>query len=118
MTTKKELKQLKAPDELQKLGAQAVPFLELHGKNIVLGVLVFVGVGGAVGLVSHIRKSRNEASMYQYGAALKVLEREVNANAPSTAAKPDEEPPFKTEKEKDEAIISKLSTFRTDHKGR
>lgn len=116
MTTKKELKEMKAPDELQKLGAQAVPFLELHGRNIVLGVIAFVGIGGGVALVGHIKKRSNEASMYQYGAALKVLEREVNANA-SAPTKPDEEPPFKTEKEKDEAIVARLTAFRADHKG-
>lgn len=119
MTTKKELKELKAPDELQKLGAQAVPFLEQHGKNIVLGVLAFVGIGGGIALVGHIQKRSLESSMYQYGAALKVLEREVNANAsPSATVKVGEEPPFKTEKEKDEAIIAKLTTFRGDHKGK
>jgi tetratricopeptide (TPR) repeat protein len=116
MTTKKELKEMKAPDELQKLGAQAVPFLELHGRNIVLGVLAFVGIGGGVALVGHIKKRSNETSMYQYGAALKVLEREVKATAPATT-KPDEDPPFKSEKEKDEAIIAKLTEFRSGHKG-
>lgn len=116
MTTKKELKEMKAPDELQKLGAQAVPFLESHGRNIVLGVLAFVGVGGGIALIGHIRKRSNETSMYQYGAALKVLDREVKADAPAST-KPDEEPPFKTEKEKDQAIIAKLTEFRSEHKG-
>lgn len=117
MTTKKELKELKAPDELQKLGQQAVPFLEQHGKNIVLGVLAFVGIGGGVALVSHIQKRSAEASMYKYGAALRVLDREVNANAPAPS-KTDDEPPFKTEKEKDEALVEKLSAFRSDNKGK
>lgn len=117
MTTKKDLKELKSPDEFQKLGQQAVPFLEQHGKNIVLGVIAFVAVGGGVALVSHIQKRGNEAAMYEYGAALKVLDREVNANAPADAPK-DEDPPFKTEKEKDEAIIAKLTAFRTENKGK
>ncbi|MBE2249659.1 MAG: tetratricopeptide repeat protein [Myxococcus sp.] len=115
MTTKKELKELRAPDELQKLGQQAVPFLEQHGRNIVLGVIAFVGIGGGIALVGHVRKRSNEASMYQYGAALKVLDREVNANA-AAPTKPDEEAPFKSEKEKDEAIIAKLTAFRADYK--
>jgi tetratricopeptide (TPR) repeat protein len=118
MTTKKELKELKAPDELQKLGQQAVPFLEQHGKNIVLGVLAFVAVGGGIALVSHIQKRSHEASMYKYGAALKVLERDVNANAkPDDKLELGDEPPFKTEKEKDEAIVAKLTTFRAENKG-
>lgn len=118
MTTKKELKELRAPDELQKLGQQAVPFLETHGKNIVLGVLAFCGVFGGIALVGHVQKRRNDAAKYQYGAALKVLEREVNANATAPATpKPDEEPPFKSEKEKDEATIAKLTAFRDEFKG-
>lgn len=118
MTTKKELKELKAPDELQKLGQQAVPFLEQHGKNIVLGVLAFVAIGGGVALVGHIQKRSLEASMYQYGAALKVLDREVNANATKPEDGKADEAPFKSEKEKDEAIVAKLTTFRADHKGK
>lgn len=118
MTTKKELKELKAPDELQKLGQQAVPFLEQHGKNIVLGVLAFVGVFGGIALVNHIRARSAEASMYKFGAALKVLEREVNANATPAPDKKDEEPPFKSEKEKDEEIIKQLTAFRADNKGK
>ncbi len=118
MTTKKELKELKAPDELQKLGQQAVPFLEQHGKNIVLGVLAFVAVGGGVALVSHIRTRSAEASMYKFGAALKVFDREVNANATPSPDKKDEEPPFKSEKEKDEEIIKQLTAFRDDNKGK
>ncbi|MCA2977498.1 MAG: tetratricopeptide repeat protein [Myxococcaceae bacterium] len=117
MTTKKDLKELKSPDEFQKLGQQAVPFLEQHGKNVVLGVLAFVGVGGIVALVSHVQKRANEAAMYEYGAALKVLDRQVSATAPADAPK-DEDPPFKSDREKDEAIIAKLSGFRAEHKGR
>lgn len=116
MATKKELKELKQPDELQKLGQQAVPFLEQHGKNIVLGVIAFVAIGGGVGLVNHAQKRSAEASMYQYGAALEVLAREVNATPGET--KKGEEPPFKTEKDKDEAIVAKLTAFRADHKGK
>lgn len=118
MATKKELQELKKPDELQKLGQQAVPFLELHGKNIVLGVIAFVAIGGGIALVSHIQKRSAEASMYQYGAALKVLGREVNVNPPAEPVKGEDEPPFKSEKEKDEAIITKLTAFRADHKGK
>ncbi|MBL8921819.1 MAG: tetratricopeptide repeat protein [Myxococcaceae bacterium] len=118
MTTKKELKELRAPDELQKIGQQAVPFLEQHGKNIVLGVLAFVGVGGGIALVGHIQKRSLEASMYQYGSALKVLDREVNANATKADGVPEDEVPFKSEKEKDEAIIAKLTAFRSDNKGK
>jgi tetratricopeptide (TPR) repeat protein len=45
-----------------------------------------------------------------------VLDREVNAN-PGTP-QPGEEPPFKTEAEKDEAIVSALTEFRSKNPGR
>jgi tetratricopeptide (TPR) repeat protein len=117
MAYKKEQTDLKQPDELQKFGAQAVPFLEQHGKNIVLGLLAFLVIFGGAALVQHIGKRSNETAMYRYGGALKILEREVNANA-TEPTKTGDEPPFKTEKAKDEAIITKLTEFRTDNKGR
>ncbi len=115
MAYKKEQTDLKQPDELQKFGAQAVPFLEQHGKNIVLGIVAFLVIFGGAAMVQHIGKRSNETAMYRYGGALKILEREVNANA--TEPKDGEEPPFKTEKAKDEAIIEKLTAFRADNKG-
>jgi predicted negative regulator of RcsB-dependent stress response len=126
MTSKKDLKDLKAPDEFQRIGQQAVPFLEQHGRNIVLGVVAFIAIFGGVAVFNHFQKRSQEAAMYKYGAALKVLEREVNVNAPTDETKKDdtkkggvldEEPPFKSEKEKDEAIVLKLSAFRTESQG-
>ena len=38
MAYKDEQKELRKPDELQKLGAEAMPFLEKHGRQVVLGV--------------------------------------------------------------------------------
>ncbi len=80
-----------------------------------------MGVGGVllVGLVIAIASSmsgRGEAQASRdFGAALKVLERGVSATA--TEAKPGEEPPFKTEAEKDEAIVKSLTDFRAKHGG-
>lgn len=116
MAYKDEQKELKKPDELQKLGAEAMPFLEKHGPQVVMGV------GGVllVGLVISVfftMSGRGEAEASRdFGAALKVLERTVNAT--STEVKAGEEPPFKTEAEKDEAIVKSLTDFRAKHGGR
>jgi tetratricopeptide (TPR) repeat protein len=115
MAYKDEQKELRKPDELQKLGAEAMPFLEKHGRQVVMsvgGVLV-VGLVIAIG-VTMSGRGEAEASR-DFGAALKVLERTVNAT--STEVKPGEEPPFKTEAEKDEAIVKALADFRAKHSG-
>lgn len=117
MAYKDEQKELKKPDELQKLGAEAMPFLEQHGRQVVMGVggVLLVGLVIAIG-VSMSGRGEAEASR-DFGAALKVLERTVSATAP-TELKPGEEPPFKTEAEKDEAIVKALTDFRAKHPGR
>src|SRR4051812_19382618 len=115
MAYKDEQKELKQPDEFQKLGAGAGPFLEKHGRQggmIVGGVLA---VGLVIAIFASMSGKGEETASRDFGASLKVLERTVNAT--STDAKPGEEPPFKTEAEKDEAIVKALSDFRTKHPG-
>lgn len=116
MSYRDEQKELKQPDEFQKLGQEAVPFLEKHGRQVV----TIVGGVLAVGLVIAIATSmsgRGEAqASLDFGAALKVLERPVNATA--TEVKPGDEPPFKTEAEKDEALVKSLTDFRAKHPGK
>ena len=115
MAYKDEQKELKKPDEFQKLGAEAVPFLEQHGRQVVLvvGGVLAVGLVISIGFTMSGR-SEVDASK-EFGAALHVLERQVNAN--TTEVKPGEDPPFKTEAEKDEAIVKSLSDFRGKHGG-
>ena len=115
MAYKDEQKELRKPDELQKLGAEAMPFLEKHGRQVVLGVSGVLAVGLLIAVAFSMRgRSETEASK-EFGAALHVLERPVNAN--TTEVKPGEDPPFKTEAEKDEAIVKSLSEFRGKHGG-
>ncbi len=108
------------PDEFQKLGQEAVPFLEKHGRPVALGVAGALVVGLLIALGTSMSGRGEEAASRDFGAALKVLERPVNANAATdgAAAKPGEPTPFGTEVEKDEAIIKSLTEFRTKHSGR
>lgn len=115
MAYKDEQKELRKPDELQKLGAEAMPFLEKHGREVVLVVGGILAVGLVIAVAFTMSgRSEVEASK-EFGGALRVLERQVNAN--TTEVKPGEDPPFKTEAEKDEAIVKSLSDFRGKHGG-
>ncbi len=115
MAYKDEQKELRKPDEFQKLGAEAMPFLEKHGQQVVMVVGGVLLVGLIISIFSSMSGRGEAEASRDFGASLKVLERTVNAT--STEAKPDEEPPFKTEAEKDEAIIKALSEFRGKHPG-
>ncbi len=120
MAYKDEQQELKQPDEFQKLGAEALPFLEKHGKQVVMVVGGVLAVGLVIAIGASMSGRGEETASRDFGAALKVLERTVNATETATApaeVKPGEEPPFKTEAEKDEAIAKALSDFRAKHAG-
>jgi tetratricopeptide (TPR) repeat protein len=110
-------KELKAPDEFQKLGQQAMPFMVTHQRTIVIGIVGVVVVAGIAGLIIEFGKKGQDSARNDFAATLKVLQRPVNANP--TAAKEDatEEPPFKSEAEKDEAVVKALTDFRVKAKG-
>ena len=116
MSYKQEQKELRKPDELQKLGQQALPWMETHGR-LVVGLVVGLAAVGLVAAVanSYMKHGEQEAA-HDFGTALRVLEREVNANPGEP--KPGEEPAFKTEAEKDQAVIAALTDFRKKHAGR
>jgi tetratricopeptide (TPR) repeat protein len=117
MSDKLTRKELKAPDEFQKLGAQAVPVLVQHQKSIVMGVVGVVGVGMAVVLVQYLGQRGEEKSKLELGTALRDLTREVNATGVASPEADDPKTPFKSETEKDDAIIKSLSDFRSKEKG-
>lgn len=114
-TFKEHQKELQQPDELQKIGQEAVPFLEKHGKQVVTIVGGLLAVGLVIAIGTAISNRGQEKAAREFSAALKVLDRPVNATA--TEVKPGDEPPFKTESEKDEAVVKALADFRTKHPG-
>lgn len=116
MAFKQQQKDLRKPDELQKLGQQALPWMEQHGKTVVTGVLGLAALGLIGAMVNSWATGREEQSSRDFGKALRVLEREVSASA--SEPKPGEEPAFKTEAEKDQAIVDTLVAFRSKHAGR
>ncbi len=116
MSYKDEQKALQQPDEFQKLGQEALPWLERHGRTVTIGVLALGAAGLGAGLISHLSEKSELTASTQFGQALHVLDRDVNASS-TTPAKPGEEAPFKSEEEKDNALIAKLTAFRKDNAG-
>lgn len=112
-----QLKELKQPDDFQKLGVQAVPWLEQHGKAVVTGTVVVLVVWGGIALAQHLSAKGNEASSYEFSTALKVLSRPVSTVPVAEPPKDGEEAPYKSEQERDEALIKSLSAFRLQHSG-
>ena len=115
MSFKQEQKELKRPDELQKLGQQALPWMEHHGRTVVFGVLGVGVLGLIVTVAQHLGERAELHAASGFGAALTVLDREVNATA---SPKEGEDPPFKTEAEKDAALIARLTEFRQANAGK
>ena len=92
MSFKQEQKELRRPDELQKLGQQALPWMEHHGRTVVFGVLGVGVLGLIVTVVQHLGDRAELHAMSGFGAALTVLDRDISTSA---TAKEGEEPPFK-----------------------
>lgn len=115
MSYKADQKELKQPDELQKLGQQAVPWMEQHGRTVVYGVLGVGVIGFAIAVVNHLGDKAELRATSGFGAALRVLDRQVN---PSGVAAPGEDAPFKTEADKEAEIVNQLSGFRRENSGK
>ena len=63
-------KELKAPDEFQKLGAQAMPFMVAHQKLIVMVIAAAVLIAGVIAVVNQFSSRSHEAAVNEYAATL------------------------------------------------
>jgi len=115
MSDKLTRKELKAPDEFQRIGAQAVPLLVQHQKTIVIGVAAAVAVGLGGFLLQWMGQRHEAHANEDLGAALRDLSRDVRAG--DAPAEPGEPLSFKTEAAKDEAVIKSLTDFRAKESG-
>ncbi|WP_395824990.1 tol-pal system YbgF family protein [Archangium minus] len=109
--------ELRAPDAFQLYGAEASDWLEKRRQLIGAAVAVIIVGGLIAALVNYFSTRGEEKASKQLGQALQVLDRPVIASTEPLQPQPGEEPPFKTDKEKDEAIVKSLSDFRAAHKG-
>jgi|CXWL01.1.fsa_nt_gi tetratricopeptide (TPR) repeat protein len=112
---KAKQKELRAPDALQKVGAEAVPWIQAHQQKVVTVVLAVVGVAGASALFGYFGDRGEKSATGELGAALKPLSRPVQAGATPPPTEPGAEPAFKNEAERDEALIASLTAFRAKY---
>jgi len=115
VTDKLTRKEMKAPDALQRAGQDAREWVQGRQRSLAIGIAVaFVGLSGAA-LVSYLSGKSEAAAAKELGQELQTLARPVDAAPPADA--PAENPPFKTEKDKDEAIVKAMTDFRAQHGG-
>lgn len=115
---KEKQKELRAPDALQKVGVEAVPWIQQHQKTLAGAVLAAVGVAGVVALVGYFGGRGEASASRELGDALKPLGRPIAAGAVAPVVEPGAEAPFKSEAEKDEAVVASLTAFRSKHAGK
>ena len=107
--------ELRAPDAFQLYGAEVSDWLSKRSQYISTALTLLVLGGLIAALVNYFTTRGEEQASKQLGAALQVLERPVVAG--TELPPPGEEPPFKSQKEKDEAVRKALTDFRAQHKG-
>ncbi|MGZ3458662.1 MAG: tetratricopeptide repeat protein [Archangium sp.] len=109
--------ELRAPDAFQLYGAEASDWLMKRRQAIGTAVAVLI-LGGLVAALVHYFTARGEEqAAKQLGQALAVLDRPVIPGTVPPQLAEGEEPPFKSDHEKDEAIVKSLTDFREAHKG-
>ncbi|MEN9797649.1 MAG: hypothetical protein RL653_1345 [Pseudomonadota bacterium] len=118
MSDKLDKKELKAPDAFQAAGAQAQGWLQANEKTVALGVAGVLVAGLGVGIVNWAGRRSDEKSARELGAALKPLERGVDVTGFAAAGATDPSTvPFKSQAEKDQAVVESLEAFRNGHSG-
>lgn len=117
MANKKQ-KELRQPDAFQRAGIEASSWLDGKEKYILGLVLALIVIGGCWALVDYFSDRGQRNAEQLLGAALEPVTRPVaEPNTPPPANASEEQKPFASEKEKDEAIIASLTKFREAHKG-
>jgi tetratricopeptide (TPR) repeat protein len=112
LSTKLTQKELRAPDAFQRVGAVGRRWLEQR-RTLALGAAVLavvVALGAAI--VSSVSSRHEQQAASALGAALKPLDRPVGEPLPG-----DDQKPFATQADKDQAVVGSLTPFRTAHPG-
>ncbi|MFL5318420.1 MAG: tetratricopeptide repeat protein [Myxococcaceae bacterium] len=116
MSDKLTRKELKQPDAFQAAGAQASSWFQERQKAIGVAVAVVIVGGLGIGLASYLSGRGEENASKDLGATLRKVDRPVEEKpTPGDQNETEELPPFKSQKEKDEATEQALVQFRKDH---
>jgi tetratricopeptide (TPR) repeat protein len=111
---KKTQKELRQPDVFQQFGSQASDWL-IKRQSLIGTVVMVLLLGGLIaGLVNWYTTRGEEQASKQLGEVMKVVERPV---AGAQVPPGQDEPPFASQQEKDQAVVKALSEFRQEHGG-
>lgn len=118
MAEKVDKKELREPDALQRAGLEARGWIEGKEKLVLGVILVALLAGLAVALTNYMQERSARTAQRALGGALLPVNRPVAEAGvpPSPTADPNLQP-FASQKEKDEAIVSSLTTFRSEYPG-
>jgi tetratricopeptide (TPR) repeat protein len=105
-------KELRAPDAFQRVGGVARRWLEQRRKLALIGAILVVIAAIVAAVVASLASRREQQAARGLGAALKALDRPVGEAIPG-----DEEKPFSTQSEKDQALVAALTPFRAEYSG-
>jgi tetratricopeptide (TPR) repeat protein len=113
-------RELKKPDAFQRIGHEAQDWLVERQSLIILVAGVLLVGGLVVALMSYFSGKGEEQASQDLGKALEILERPVIPPLEGGATltpEAGEEPPFKSAKEQDDALVKALTDFRSTHGG-
>jgi tetratricopeptide (TPR) repeat protein len=115
LSDKATRKELKKPDSFQKVGGEARDWVAERQKLVATGVAVLLAVGLIIGLSTYFMGRGKVQEAGVFGETLRVLMRPVEGHP--EAFRQQGNTPFKTQREKDEAVRSAVTEFRTKHQG-
>jgi tetratricopeptide (TPR) repeat protein len=105
-------KELRAPDAFQRVGGVARRWLEQRRMLALIAAILVVVAALVAAVVSSLAGRREQHASRALGAALKTLDRPVGEPIPG-----DDEKPFGSQAEKDQALVAALTPFRSEFSG-
>jgi len=105
-------KELRAPDAFQRVGGVARRWLEQRRMLALVAAILVVVAALVAGIASSLGNRREQQAAHNLGVALKSLDRPVGEAIPG-----DDEKPFVSQKDKDQALTEALTPFRAEYAG-
>jgi tetratricopeptide (TPR) repeat protein len=108
-------RELRAPDAFQRVGVEAEGWIAQNRKLVLGTVIVVLGVFFGVMLARTLGAKKEAKAQAALGTAIGLLSRPIAADLPPGAT--DEDKPFKTEQERDQAAAAALSGVLSSYPG-
>jgi len=106
-------KELKEPDAFMKAGSVARSWFQANVRVVSIGLGLALLVVGIVLAADYLKDRAEARAAQELGSRLKVMERPVSETATTTG----EDAPFKSARERDEAVVSSMAELRAAHGG-